>query len=180
MADDRTVNLLGALALTLVDSLNSTIVSQLGHSGEAAAALVTLGVEPGVSINQLRQMLKLSHPGTVRLIDRLEAAGWVERRAGADGRTLALFLTPLGQEQRQHLLADRRRQLEPALEQLTETEQQQLAHLLEKMLATLTTSELQAFSICRLCEAEVCPAEDCPVEQVYQQRIQGTPQGADP
>ncbi|NJN92017.1 MAG: MarR family transcriptional regulator, partial [Leptolyngbyaceae cyanobacterium SL_5_14] len=39
--------------------------------------------------------------------------------------------------------------------------------LLEKMLTAMTTSELRAFEICRLCEEEVCPGDRCPVEQQY-------------
>lgn len=167
MSNERTANLLGALALSLVDSLNSVVEANAGYGGETPAALVTLGAEPGLSINQLRQILNLSHPGTVRLIDRLETEGLVERRPGTDGRTLALFLTGSGSERRQAILSERRRSLQPAIDGLTSTEQQQLTQLLEKMLSSMTTSPLKAFAICRLCEEEVCPSDRCPVEQQY-------------
>lgn len=170
--DTRTLNLLGALALSLMDTLDSAVEAHLGYGGETGAAIVTLGAEPGLSINALRQILQLSHPGTVRLIDRLESQGWVERRAGPDGRTLALFLTGAGQTQRRTILTQRRRQLQPALDALTPTDRQQLAVLLETMLSALTTSELEAFAICRLCDEEVCPGDRCPVEQKYCQLIQ--------
>lgn len=167
MSDERTANLLGALALSLVDSLNAVVEANAGYGGETPAALVTLGAEPGLSINQLRQILNLSHPGTVRLIDRLAAEGLVERRSGADGRTLALFLTEAGSERRQTILSERRQSLQPAINGLTPTEQQQLTQLLEKMLSSITTSPLKAFAICRLCEEEVCPRDRCPVDQQY-------------
>lgn len=167
MSDERTLNLLGALALGLVDGINAVVTTNSGHGGESPAALVTLGVEPGISINMLRQILNLSHPGTVRLIDRLEADGLVERRPGADGRTVALFLTEVGQARRETILAERRYQLHLAFDCLSIAERNQLAHLLEKMLAAMTTSELKADAICRLCEEEVCPGDCCPVEQNY-------------
>lgn len=175
MSDERTLNLLGALALTIADDLNDAVKANAGYGGEAPAALVTLGAEPGISINLLRQILNLSHPGTVRLIDRLEAEGLVERRAGADGRTLALFLTDAGYERRQTILTERRQQLQGAISSLTPEDRNQLTKLLEKMLAAMTTTELRASIICRLCEEEVCPGDDCPVEQKYCQLLKTSP-----
>ncbi|NJN59583.1 MAG: MarR family transcriptional regulator [Leptolyngbyaceae cyanobacterium SL_5_9] len=171
MEQERTLNLLGALALTVADGLSAAVEAIAEQGGEAPAALVTLGVEPGLSINALRKILNLSHPGTVRLVDRLEAQGLVERRAGADGRTLALFLTDAGQERRRTILAKRRQQLQGMVSSLTDNEQTQLTQLLEKMLTAMTTSELRAFEICRLCEEEVCPGDRCPVEQQYCQMV---------
>lgn len=167
MDDDRTLNLLGALALSIVDAMHSVVEVNAGYGGEAPAALVSLGADPGLSINALRQILNLSHPGTVRLIDRLASQGLVERRAGSDGRTLALFLTEAGHERRQHILTERRNQLQLAIGTLNQSDRKQLTKLLEKMLSAMTDSELRYFTICRLCEEEVCPLEHCPVEQKY-------------
>jgi len=171
MDDERTLNLLGALALSVVDALNAVVEANAGYGGETPAALVTLGADSGLSINALRQILNLSHPGTVRLIDRLESQGLVERRAGADGRTLALFLTDAGSERRRAILTERRQQLQLAVNSLTLNDRKQLTSLLEKMLTAMTTSELQASIICRLCEEEVCPGDRCPVEQQYCQIV---------
>lgn len=167
MNTERTQNLLGALALGLVDVLTETVESLTGYGGGASATLVTLGVEPGISINMLRQILNLSHPGTVRLIDKLETDGLVQRRQGSDGRTVALFLTEEGKRRRADILAQRQQKLEFALTGLTEAEQEQLTKLLEKMLTTMTTDKLRAYAICRLCDEDVCPMENCPVEQGY-------------
>ena len=167
MDEARLLNLLGALALSLVDGLHQEAFATLGYGGESAAALVTLGVEPGFSINDLRQALQLSHPGTVRLVDRLAQQGWVERRPGSDGRTVALFLTDTGHGKRQQILAARRHPLQGAIQALTSEDCAQLTPLLEKMLGAMTTSDAAAFAICRLCEEEVCPGDRCPVEQAY-------------
>jgi MarR family transcriptional regulator, negative regulator of the multidrug operon emrRAB len=171
MDEQRTLNLLGALALSLTDGLSAVVEAEAGH-GETPAALVTLGAEPGLSINTLRQALNLSHPGTVRLIDRLQSQGLVERRSGTDGRTLALFLTPAGQNKRQMILRQREQQLQRAIAPLTPAERQQLIPLLEKMLSATTTSDVRAWAICRLCKEEVCPGDRCPVEQKYWQIVE--------
>ncbi len=169
--DPRTTNLLGALVLGLMDQLVPGLEATCGHRGGGPAALVSLGVYPGVSIDGLRQVLQLSHPGTVRLIDRLEADGFVERRAGSDGRSVALFLTEAGIQARSRLLNERRQPLATVLAGLSQTEQQQLLPLLEKLLTRLTQTEQQSQAICRLCEEEVCPAPACPVELRYQQLV---------
>ncbi|MDY6940866.1 MAG: MarR family transcriptional regulator [Cyanobacteriota bacterium] len=169
MTDRRSLNLLGALALGLVDRLNAVITDRTGYGGETSAALVTLGVQPGISIDTLRQILNRSHPGTVRLIDRLEKDGFVERRSGADRRTLALFLTEAGQQKRLAILDRRQQQLHLAMSCLSTAEQKQLTKLLEKMLSAMTTDELRAYALCRLCEEEVCPSELCPVDRKYRQ-----------
>ncbi|MBD3887628.1 MarR family transcriptional regulator [Phormidium tenue FACHB-886] len=167
----RSLNLLGALALGLSDRFHTAVETSTGYGGETPAAIVSLGTEPGISINMLRQILNLSHPGTVRLIDRLEKEGFVERRPGTDGRTLALFLTEAGRQQRQVILEQRQQQLEVALNSLTAAEQQQLTTLVEKMLTAMTTGEMLANALCRLCEVEVCPQDCCPVEQQYRRSI---------
>ncbi len=172
MDTDRTLNLLGALALGIGDVLHVGVAASAKSGGETPAALVTLGAEPGISINDLRQILTLSHPGTVRLIDRLESQGLVERRAGADGRTLAIFLTDAGRDRRRAILGERQQQLQPIIDVLTPAERIQLTALLEKMLTAMTTDELRAFAICRLCEEDVCPSDRCPVEQEYQRLVE--------
>jgi MarR family transcriptional repressor of emrRAB len=93
----------------------------------------------------------------------------LERRAGSDGRTLALFLTEAGQQRRLAVLAQRQQQLRLALDCLSAPEKKQLTKLLEKMLAVMTTDKLRAYTLCRLCEEEVCPEDLCPVEQKYRQ-----------
>ena len=127
---DRTTNLLGALALGLSDRIQSSLKTVLERSGESAAAIIVLGYAPGLSVETLRQVLERSHPGTVRLIDRLEQDGLVERREASDGRAVALHLTRQGTKTRQQLMAQRLDTLEAALEGLTATERDRLGDLL--------------------------------------------------
>ena len=83
---DRTANLLGVVGLAVADRIEDVARDTLGRVGETPAALVVIGHGTGLSNDGLRSILGLSHPGTVRLIDRLVADGLVERSEGKDRR----------------------------------------------------------------------------------------------
>lgn len=129
--------------------------------GETPAALVVIGYGTGPSNEQLRRILGLSHPGSVRLIDRLVADGLVERRKGRDKRAIALHLTERGTTLREELLRQRLATIRPLLSPLTEAEQEAFAALLRKMLSAIGTKDLERCTICRLCDDRVC--SDCPI-----------------
>ena len=97
-SDRRTANLLGALVVALGDRAGAAVQDGAGVSGSDAAALVTLrNYAEDEPLDLLRRALALSHPGVVRLADRLQARGLVERhRSHRDGRAVALRLTPAG------------------------------------------------------------------------------------
>ncbi len=158
---DRTTNLLGAAALALTDRIGAQLREMLGRSGEAAPAIVVLGYAPGLSVETLRHVLALSHPGAVRLIDRLEDDGFVERRPGADGRAVALHLTAAGAKLRGGLMDRRLDTLEAALEGLGADERLMLGQLLAKVLANLPETDMEKHRTCRLCAVRVC--SDCPI-----------------
>ncbi|MEL7541440.1 MAG: MarR family transcriptional regulator [Pseudomonadota bacterium] len=158
---DRTTNLLGALALGLTDRIHASLKTVLERSGESAAAIIVLGYAPGLSVEILRQVLERSHPGTVRLIDRLEEDGLVERRKAKDGRAIALHLTRRGAKTREQLMARRLDTVEAALEGLSSSERQLLGELLAKVLTNLPHSEMSKHNICRLCSVPTCA--DCPI-----------------
>ena len=157
----RTANLLGAIALGLADNILDTAERHVAHGGCTPAALCVIGHEPGQSIDFLARVLGMSHPGAVRLVDRLEADGLIQRRPSKDGRTVALHLTVSGRKLRMKLLADRRTALQQAMKLLSRAERAQLGGLLEKMLIGLKRGPLHAYTICRLCEDAVCAP--CPM-----------------
>jgi DNA-binding MarR family transcriptional regulator len=156
-ADERTGNLLGALALTLADEIGT---------GSDAAALITLrNYAEGEPLDLLRRALALSHPGVVRLADRLERRGLVERRRSErDGRAVALRLTPAGRRAADEAQAARADAVDTALAALGTDERRALDGMLERMLAAHTTDSTASLVICRLCDPHVCghPAS-CPV-----------------
>lgn len=163
MSEARTANLLGALVTALNDELESATTRAADHGAAFPAALVSIQGEPGLSIDQLRKILGLSHSGAVRLLDRLEADGAVERKSGADGRTVALHLTAAGQRQARAVQQARRAALGGVLQLLTIKEQGQLLRVVEKLLGGLTRSREHSDHICRLCDLAACPDPTCPV-----------------
>ncbi|WP_119168344.1 MarR family winged helix-turn-helix transcriptional regulator [Algihabitans albus] len=164
MSDERTANLLGALALALTDTLADVTSAQAERGAGAPAALVLVSFYPGQSIDSLAQTLGLSHSATVRLADRLAGDGLLDRRSGADGRTTALHLTRKGQARANAILGERCRALSAALDPLSVKERAHFTRSLEKILGGLTRDRQHADHICRLCDERVCPADGCPVE----------------
>jgi DNA-binding MarR family transcriptional regulator len=162
---DRTANLLGVVGLAVASRIETAARDILAHAGETAAAVVVIGYGLGPSNDGLRRILGLSHPGTVRLVDRLVADGLVERREASDRRAVALYLTPEGDAVRTRLLKGRLAAIRPLLEPLTPAEQDSLGALLHKLLAGLDTSDIERCNLCRLCDDSVCI--DCPIPAAF-------------
>ena len=158
---DRTANLLGVVGLAVADRIEDAARDVLRHGGETPAALVVIGYGCGPSNDQLRRILGLSHPGTVRLVDRLVADGLVERRAGRDKRAIALYLTEQGMALREELLKGRLAAIRALLTPLTGVEREILAALLHKMLSSMETTATERRTLCRLCDARICT--NCPI-----------------
>jgi MarR family transcriptional repressor of emrRAB len=161
MEPRTTANLLGALATALQDSVLGQIERDTGQSSTAAAALVQLSKETDCAIDDLRRPLGLSHPGCVRLVDKLEAEGLLSRSPGEDRRQKRLRLTPAGEAQAQTVLAARQRLLEDALDKLGARESAELGKLVQSLLVHLMDSEERAGEICRFCDYAACPEEEC-------------------
>jgi DNA-binding MarR family transcriptional regulator len=158
---DRTANLLGVVGLAVAGRIEQTAREILNHAGETPAALVVIGYGLGPSNDELRRILGLTHPGVVRLVDRLVADRLVTRREGRDKRSIALHLTKQGMALREDLLKGRLAAIRPLLEPLTGAEQDALAGLLHKMLSRMETTDLERCTLCRLCDGRVCT--DCPI-----------------
>ena len=109
------------------------------------AVLAYLARSEGTSQAALAEMLEIEPITLVRLLDRLENAGWVERRPDpADRRVRRLYLTETARplmDQFQELAAATR---EAALGGLTEAERHQLSDLLMKVRTNLSGRDLAA------------------------------------
>jgi hypothetical protein len=92
----------------------------------------------------------------------------VERKAGRDGRSVAVHLTLQGRRHVRAILNRRRSVMGGALDLLAPAEQDQLRHLVEKLLAGLTRDREHSDHICRLCDEAACPLATCPVEGAVQ------------
>src|SRR5260370_5823472 len=159
----RTLNMLGALALALADRIAARAEAASGLHDSAASALVVIANHPGEPIDAIRRTLGLTHSGAVRLVDRLEAAGLVERRrSDRDARAIALWATPTGERIASEILAARAELLEPVLAGTSEADKKTIAALLETALAQLTDNGARARSICPLCPEGARPPLGCP------------------
>jgi MarR family transcriptional regulator, negative regulator of the multidrug operon emrRAB len=170
---DRTANLLGVVGLAVADRIEDTARDILSHAGETPAALVVIGYGLGPSNDQLRRILGLSHPGTVRLVDRLVADGLVERREASDKRAIALYLSKRGKALREQLLAGRLAAIRPLLAPLTRAEQDTLGALLHKLLASMETTDAERCTLCRLCDDRVC--SNCPIPAAFRRAPAAAP-----
>lgn len=162
----KAANLLGALALAVSDLLRDAIEQgDDGLDSSEPAALVTLAHYPGQSIAALGQTLGLTHSGAVRLADRMEAAGLVDRMASGRGRTVALHLTEAGRQAAARVLARRKAAVEGLTRLLDPGEVDSLQRLAARMLAGMTTDRARARRLCRLCDEPLCEgAAGCPVD----------------
>ncbi len=172
----HTVNALGALSLVVADRMNAAVEGVAGAGPSAPAALAALHeFLDGESVTRLSSVLGLTHSGTVRLVDRLEAEGLVERVAAQDGRAVSIGLTRRGRRLALRIRQARERTLTSALSALTSEEVDTLAAALDTMLTTLTLARADERSartddrpppwLCRLCDLAACGRSDgcCPV-----------------
>jgi MarR family transcriptional regulator, negative regulator of the multidrug operon emrRAB len=163
MQHARGRNLLGALVVAVNDRMQGQAEEELGMAGQAPAALVTIGHNFGESVEFLSSLLRMSHSGCVRLVDKLVEEDLVERRPGKDRRTLALYLTDAGQQRKRDILRARREALNSVFDLLSEPQQHHLVELMEVMLHGVTSCKHDADVICRLCEERSCAQARCPV-----------------
>jgi MarR family transcriptional regulator, negative regulator of the multidrug operon emrRAB len=164
----RDRNLIGAFALAAGDAMRRAAEVEVGQSGAAAGALITIGAYGGRSIEHLRSPLGLSQPGAVRLVERLESGGWIERRP-SPGRAAALHLTAAGEALVERVLAARAAALDELLAPLAEEDVAAMAAAANAALAAATTDRAALERLCRLCERGVCDA--CPVAGALHARV---------
>lgn len=165
--EDRLANLFGVAALAATTRLRSAVEADLAHGGSAPAALVHLQAHPGASIEDLRRVLAISQPATVRLVDRFAVEGLVERRPGRDRRTLALQLTAAGQRAATDVLERKTESLRSLLHVLNADEQAALAPLLERVVSSLAEDFSESLRVCRLCDRAACNSGGrCPLDDM--------------
>jgi MarR family transcriptional regulator, negative regulator of the multidrug operon emrRAB len=170
----RLANLLAAAALGLSDRLYELGSEAAGVDSAAATALVALlDFSPHGSLRTLSQILGLTHSGTVRLVDRLAAAGLVTREPGRDERSRAVALTEHGRTAALAIRAGRQGATAGLLDGLSDRQRAQLTRACEVLVANLTRQRLQqraagappaGGALCRLCDFAACgrPAGNCP------------------
>ncbi len=173
MTLDRAGNLLGALSLSVADRTSDAVGDAAGQSQTATIALSALDQfldDP--SIDLLRRVLGLTPSGTVRLVDRLEEAGYVDRKPGRDGREVSVRLTASGRRAAQRVSRARGEVLEAALSTLSAKERGQFEDMLARVLPGLMRGPGATRWMCRLCDMGACGRDEgrCPVASAARER----------
>lgn len=162
MESGRLENVFGAVALAAFDAISESVVEDVARTGANGAALNLVGHIPGASIDTVARGLGLSHPGTVRVVDRLVEAGLVTRTSSViDRRSVELYLTAIGTRTRRSLLRGRNAAIEDFLAPLSTAERRQLDNISAKLLRANVRNIPDALGTCRFCDERVCI--DCPV-----------------
>ena len=133
---DRAGNLLGALSLSVADRTAEAVGDAAGQSETASIALSALDQFLGEpSLDRMRRVLGLTPSGAVRLVDRLEEAGYVRRRPSAqDGRSVSVHLTASGRRAARRVARARGEVLNGALASLSEGERERFEELLARVI----------------------------------------------
>jgi MarR family transcriptional repressor of emrRAB len=167
-ASARSANLLGTVGLAVSDRMRAAGEHELGLGGSAPVALVALSTyladEP---LDVIARTFGITSSAVVRLIDRLEADGLVQRRPGPDRRRVSVSVTAKGDRRAKAILARREHELGQVLGTLSAVEQKELTRLHEKLLAQLPEDVPAARRVCRFCDVHACGHYDgrCPVTQ---------------
>jgi DNA-binding MarR family transcriptional regulator len=143
------------------DALAAALPDGLGLRDVEALTLVR--EHPGESVEWLRARIGLTQSGTVRLVDRLEGLGLVQR-ARAGGRGLALSLTGSGRRVLRSWDAARDRALDGLLDGVPAADRARLLELLGTALRSRPRSRPEADRACRTCQWALCEPE-CPVDR---------------
>ncbi len=162
-------NVLGTFGRALTDKIEQAVCKVTGLSQSACYAIVTVGTEAGSSIETLRRMLSLEHSSLVRLLNRLEGYGLLERvrGSGQDQRVVKIYLTDDGEQCFNKILDTRREVVAEVLSVLSADERDLMVRIIAKMMPRVVVPGDDQHFVCRLCDLEVCPQEACPVNLAF-------------
>ena len=126
------------------------------------AALTLIESHPGESVDWLRQRVLLTQSGTVRLLDRLEHAGLIERGERL-GRNATLHITQAGRDLLRAWYQAREAAFRSVFASLSPEEQTIAVTFMETMLKGEPRVRAEADHLCSTCDWDGC--ETCPVHQ---------------
>src|SRR4249919_3632250 len=113
-------------------------VRRLGITRGQWLVLTRLHRRPGASHSELAEMMEVEKATAGRMIDRLVANGWVERRAQpGDRRVKRVYLTPEAERVHKRIWRVAEATVDDALRDLTAREGAQLMRLLGRVKQTL-------------------------------------------
>jgi MarR family transcriptional repressor of emrRAB len=169
----HTGNVLGALSLVVADRTFDAISALGSLSPSDAIALSALQqFLDRPSIDQVAQVLGLSHSGAVRLVDRLAAAKLVRRASGLDRRESAVVLTAAGRRAADEVVNARSSTLAAATAGLSAEDRKALDRVAGEILAGMVRGPGATRWICRFCDVGACGRDRgrCPVAKEARRR----------
>lgn len=122
----------------LTERIGREVSAAGGVSLDSYDVMLALSNAPGgrLKMGELACHVVLSRSGLTRLVDRMEAAGWVARElAAGDRRSFEALLTPQGEAAFQATWPLYARAIARALAPLSKSEAQHLAELLDRVRA---------------------------------------------
>ena len=113
-------------------------VRKLGITRAQWLVLTRLHRHPGASQSELAEMMEVERASAGRMIDRLEANGWVERRGqNGDRRVKRVYLTPEAERVHRRIWRVAEATVDDALADLSARESAQLRDLLGRVKKSL-------------------------------------------
>ena len=117
-------------------------VRQLGITRAQWLVLTRLHRRPGASLSELAEMREVEKATAGRMIDRLVANGWVERRTARDDRRVKrVYLTDDAERVHGRIWRVAEETVDAALADLSARESRQLMDLLSRVKATLVSAD---------------------------------------
>lgn len=117
-------------------------VRRLGITRAQWLVLTRLHRRPGASHSELAEMMEVERATAGRMIDRLVANGWVERRTPRDDRRVKrVYLTPEAERVHKRIWRVAEATVESALTDLSAQESQRLMALLQRIKKTLVSAD---------------------------------------
>ena len=162
-------NVFGAFSVAFTDKMNRAVTDVTGLSISACQTIVTIGTEPGSTIDDLRRMLGVDHSSMVRAIAKLESRGLLfkERNNGRDARTVNVSLTELGSSTFEKIIKVREKFLFSIVTRLSEPEMNDILSLVFKVIDIVVDEGDDQHRVCRLCDISNCDQRICPVNLAY-------------
>jgi MarR family transcriptional regulator, transcriptional regulator for hemolysin len=117
-------------------------VRRLGITRAQWLVLTRLHRRPGASLSELAEMMEVEKATAGRMIDRLVANGWVERRTARDDRRVKrVYLTADAERVHKRIWRVAEETVDSALADLSGRERSQLMSLLQRVKVTLVSAD---------------------------------------
>ena len=138
--DDGYIGYMISDVARLIRTLFDRRVRKLGLTRAQWLVLTRLYRRPGASQTELADMLEIDRASAGRMIDRMEKAGWLQRRAdGTDRRINRLHLTPGARKAHSRMWKIAEDTVDDALDTLSSRERQEFTRLTARVKGRLQT-----------------------------------------